>query len=263
MYEDSKSEMWWPALNCGFALAAHERKWGPPDPHYHYECVYIDDPTAPGVGSWVYMLLDMGEIQRVAVQYGWGTADLNTAVTTHDWFWEHEEATTATDFEPVEAKLDTFFTSLSNLVGKQLWVRGYRWTKLKDNGSGADGPSHRFATRALNPTSSTVANTTPQVACSVTEITAVRRRWGRFYLPWPAADRIDGVTGRYKSDWVDLIAAAAKTLYTPIEGDWRPVVYGEPDPHILDIESIRVDDVPDIIRTRRWRQSTYRKTLNI
>lgn len=262
-YEDSQAEMWWPALNCGFALELHQRKWGPPAEHYHYECVHVEPPGGIGSGSWVYMLLDMGEIQQMNVTYGWGTADLNIAVTTHHWFWEHEEPTTADDFEPIEAKFDAFFASLSNYVGKQLWVRGYRWTKMKDNGEGPDGPSHRAVTRSLNPTSSSVDNTTPQVACSVTEMTSVRRRWGRFYLPWPGASRINGVSGRFAADFVDAIATNAATLYEPIEGDWRPVVYGAPSPHILDVESIRVDDVPDIIRSRRWRQSTYRKQVNL
>jgi hypothetical protein len=98
------------------------------------------------------------------------------------------------------------------------------------------------------------------VACSITFRTAVRKSWGRTYLPI-SIDAI-GINGRPKNVAVDAIATATNTLVTTAAtNDFHLVVVSQPLASSLNVERIEVDNVADVIRRRRWKATTYRKLL--
>lgn len=101
----------------------------------------------------------------------------------------------------------------------------------------------------------------PQVACSITEMTEVRRRWGRFYIPFLSRNFVDN--GRVSSTFLPPIVNAAADLLSHADADWTPVVYGSGTPSALPVQAVRVDDVPDIIRSRRWSSTGVRQTVDV
>lgn len=105
-----------------------------------------------------------------------------------------------------------------------------------------------------------------QVAMAVTLKTPVRRHWGRIYIPGLAGEKI-GSTGRVTSAWVDTVATATRTLYGSANTNNTPMcvlstrqlnAYAA---MVFGISEIQADDVPDIIRRRRGKQTAYRKTI--
>lgn len=125
----------------------------------------------------------------------------------------------------------------------------------------------------------------PQVACTVTEITDRRRSWGRFYLPTVGVNNIGA--GRLLSDAPAAIALAWKNAYDAISATgMEPVVktkatwpwdlypfalafrirVGVPETsrnRYLPIKSVRVDDILDVMRSRRFEAIGVRATQNL
>jgi len=111
-----------------------------------------------------------------------------------------------------------------------------------------------------------------QVAVSCTLSTSVRRRWGRFYLPGPTASVLDATNkGRWQHSFVDTTAADVNTFLLAciaagaIPHVWSPRGGGKPPATWLAGDSLpvtgsRVDDIPDIIRSRRVQDQPYHKT---
>lgn len=246
------TERWsYPLLYCAEALPLAAIQHGSPLPGHWRECETFDLPS--GVVSFVYDLR-MADVYRMVVSYEYGSPPSNAAVTTHDWEWISEDPIESDSYESVEAKFDTFFATISSALASGTYVRGYRWSKWKDDWSGTD-PSFRYANRALTFTG-TDGLIPPQVSCAVTEETAIRRRWGRFYLPFVNASNISN--GRFGNGYVDVIGAAAVTLLSTIEATWRHVTVSSKEPRLLETEFVRVDNTPDVIRSRRWSASTHR-----
>lgn len=253
----SQVDQLYPIIPCGGALTLHALTYGPPPHPYTYTCIeeYEDIPPVY-IGAHVRMIPAM-PLYRIVSNYATSMADLNEAVTTHDYIWNGSGDPAESDFEGVEARFDAFFTTISGFFGQGVRLMGYRWYELADDGSGASGPSFRFEERSQDLGSSSTM-CAPQVACSVTQITPIRRRWGRFYLPFMTNNMISG--GRIIPAWADTIADAAQDLEEPIGTTWQSCVYSTILPFALPIQAIRVDNVPDIIRSRRWRSATLRET---
>ena len=104
-----------------------------------------------------------------------------------------------------------------------------------------------------------------QVAFAVTEKTAVPRHWGRFYLPGFTEAAV-GPTGRWTVGTVDNVVNQASVLYGALAGaEFFPVVASTQADNVLagsllGVNSVKGDDVPDIIRRRRYRASTHTTT---
>jgi hypothetical protein len=108
----------------------------------------------------------------------------------------------------------------------------------------------------------------PQVAVSVTEMTSSRRAWGRFYLPFNALANTDA-QGRIATASLTLIADKLDAMYeTCLAAGLIPVVYSPAKPEretagggtlpaiearALTVDKLQVDDVFDVIRSRRWK----------
>jgi hypothetical protein len=199
---------------------------------------------------------------------------LNTTGGIPDASW------TTADYEAAEALLDAFWTAIKDEYAPfGTTLAGYRWR--------ADGPAFKPFGAALSPTLRTttrnVAGTgtgnamlPPQVAVTVTEVipstftvtdvegvgTQVRNRWGRFYLPAPHAGIL--ADGRIGAAFLTDVADATKALYDGLtNADFPPVVYSPTTGHAWKVDEIHVDDVFDVIRSRRYRNTLARTPRTI
>lgn len=191
----------------------------------------------------------------------------------------------ATDLAAVETALNTFWGSLGpwqpiNIVNDQ-----YRWYKdgpafwhLNTAGDKylpvTPNPAIRV-TEVNSPGTGTGNSLPPQVAQSVTEITTFRKNWGRFYLPPVVSSKANG-DGRLATANVDSMVGWVVTFYNACRSAGMvPVVFSIPKVArptagggelaaqagiAFEVSSIRMDDLFDVIRRRRYSAPTYRKT---
>lgn len=109
----------------------------------------------------------------------------------------------------------------------------------------------------------TGASTTAQVAITHTEKTPYPRHWGRSYWPVPAAGVI-GTDGYIVSSLIDTFAAQLGShMQTLQAAEFFPVVpvtqiQKAPARALLQVNSIQVDNVADVIRRRRPSVTTHR-----
>lgn len=242
----------YPLLYCLEALPLYAAEHGSPLPGHWRTCETFELPS--GVVSTVYDWR-MANVYRMVTNWIWPDTALNSAVTTHDWEWISEDPIASDSYEVIEAKFDTFFGVIDQYLAGGTGIVGYRWSEWKDDWSGQH-ESFRYANRELeadNPG----GLLPPQIACSITEETEIRKRWGRFYLPFMQYNVV--TNGRWNSGVMPGIGAAAVDLLESVEGEWRHVTVSKTlEPHVLPTTFVRVDDVPDTIRSRRWRSATDR-----
>lgn len=175
------------------------------------------------------------------------------------------------DYTSIETKFDTMWGSILDRYHTSYVLSELNWR--------ADGPAFRPHTPApggaLAPTLRTVARSAagtgtgqplpPQCAVSVTEVTAakftvedvegsgaqLRNRWGRFYLPAIGSDQIIG--GRVATTASDDIADAVEIFYNACRAaDLFPVMYSPTTGNAWSVDEIHVDDIIDVIRSRRF-----------
>lgn len=229
----------------------------------------------------------------------WSSAvEDDVMITTHDFrildtVWPDAGATGDThNYASLEASLATFWGSIRSLYQPVVRLDEYRWYR-NDGGDRTWGEPARVQTIAspLAGSSTSSVMPPPQVACTVTELTDSRRHWGRFYLPTPSVVALTG-DGRLTAGAVATIAAAAQTLYNswntkgvrcivagsvPLDyvaavmpsTSWigeqfeRSIGRNATDQRIAvayDVTKIRVDDVLDVQRRRRYGVAAVRDT---
>jgi hypothetical protein len=180
------------------------------------------------------------------------------------------------DYAQVESAFDTLWTALRGYYGVETKLSSYTWR--------ADGPAYRpFGTSlapTLRATARSVAGTNtvsprplpPQCSMSVTEVTdakftvtgvgvegsgpggrtQIRNRWGRFYLPAMEAGQTT-VDGRFIASVCDAVAAAVQTFYNAcVSAGNVPVMYSPKLGHAWSVTNVHVDDIVDVIRSRRY-----------
>lgn len=182
---------------------------------------------------------------------------------------------TDADFVTVENAMDAFWSGIKEHFAPELSLSEYAWRK--------DGPAFRPFGDALSPTVRIVPRTTPgiavggrplppQCAVSVTEVTAasfivhgvgvpgqaagtgrtqMRNRWGRFYLPAPMSE--ETTDGRYTVAFLSDVANGVKECYDACaNADIVPVMYSPTTGSSWSIDSIHIDDIVDVVRSRRY-----------
>jgi hypothetical protein len=185
---------------------------------------------------------------------------------------------TSARFEAAEAAIDTFWSALVGLMATDTRLAGIDWHRAGPafDPPNSPGAAVRRVTRSVAGTGSGSNVQLPhQVAISVTERTMLRKRWGRFYLPSPTSVAMSLGSGRLSSSALTTIANAASALYTTLLGvDLVPVVYSRAQPArgtkkggslppkpaaALKVNTLQVDNVPDVIRSRRLKHVTARE----
>lgn len=249
-------------------------------------------PPVDGLGEWIVeftadyelrkctMLFQRAEGARPPQDLAMCTFHLlNLTADVPDDTW------TTADYEAAEARFDTFWGAIKDRYSLNTVLAGYRWQ--------ADGPAFKPFGASLSPTlrntARSVPGTTdtewlpPQVAVSVTEVTAakytafgvgvpgstpgtgttqIRNRWGRFYLPNPVIAAVGN--GRWTDEFTQDIANAADSLYSGLLSDDFPVVmYSPTTGHSWSVDEIHVDDICDVIRSRRFTDPLNRQARAI
>jgi hypothetical protein len=109
-----------------------------------------------------------------------------------------------------------------------------------------------------NMGSSSSAELPPQDALSITFKTAARKQWGRTYVPGLTTTVLGGF-GLADSSKVDTVGTATDAMIAAAAAhDFHLVVYSPTMAAANTVESVQVDNVLDVIRSRRWRNATHK-----
>lgn len=159
-----------------------------------------------------------------------------------------------------EGLADTLFTGQASVMSAAFTLIEYRWHER-----GADrprtGPAVRVTTKSIAGGVAT-SRLPDQVANTVTFLTSSRRHWGRVYWPGIAFTQYDTTFGRLLNTRCDGLAGAVRTFALGLEALGSSLTLGVWSQQFkawLDIDEIHVDNVPDVIRSRRAKQPSYIK----
>jgi hypothetical protein len=180
------------------------------------------------------------------------------------------------DFVAAEARFGTYWTALRSSFPDETILKEIRWYRRQfaepmttEKRFADSGPPVRIT--PIGTAGTATANSFPyQVAFSITERTPDPKHWGRWYLPAPAVDAV-GLTayGRFSATAVSSQRDYATTLMNGLWDDQLPLVV--PTTQVnktlvkgwMAVSSIQVDDVPDVQRRRRAKQTLVRSVGNI
>lgn len=186
---------------------------------------------------------------------------VNTTAGAPDNTW------TDADFTTLEGALVDWFNAIKADIATSHVLDQIRWYKFGPSlpvGSGGgemSGPPVRVIDQNIAGGSAWLT-CIYQMAISVTFKTAARRRWGRVYVPGYNSLAIDE-NGRIKpEDGAQLATATSAMAQVAADNDFRFVVYSPTVRRAYGVESIQVDDIPDVIRSRRPRQTGRRDVRN-
>ena len=171
----------------------------------------------------------------------------------------------------VQTAFGTFWSSYKTRVHDFVALTEYRWYDQRVHPT----LSPLIQSTAVTPVPGTASASQalpPQIATSVTLMNDVRRRWGRFYLPFTNPSDLTAL-GRMDTSDVDAIcdlaltflqaadsAGAVPVVWSP-RGGVGPPTFAAGD--LLDVTKVRVDDILDVVRSRRWQSLPYRKTNTV
>jgi hypothetical protein len=217
---------------------------------WRHLAVHYHDTDNPTPADDRYITFDLAKIDGGHLDDAWVTGDYTTA----------------------ETALTAFLTSTANVNPSHIQVVGWNWYVRSFNPYteskpfAPHGPPVRVQTVSMSGTGT--GRVPAQCAISVTEKTAMPHHWGRFFLPAAAATDY-GSDGRVDSSVRSEIANAAATMYSAwSHAGLVPVVASTqtnktPTRQLLTVDHITVDDVPDVIRTRRLHGVSSRTTVPI
>jgi hypothetical protein len=136
------------------------------------------------------------------------------------------------------------------------------------------GPAVHRVLRDVAGTAAASQQLPDQSAVTITERTMSRKRWGRMYLPPPWNGAFTATTGRLSSAFMTAAMNAHETLYNALlAADLVPCVYSKAQPtrttkrghtlpakpaSALKVNTLQIDNVPDVIRSRRLKTVTER-----
>lgn len=243
--------------SCTTCLAIKRTLDGDPPPGYKYSCLptYIPDV---GFVSIVYTIsVAATYLVQTVHERSAGYAD-DVEVTTTHWRWDGAGDPDGSDFTIVEDRLHDFWDAVAYLRTTGISVREHRWY-VADPAPGPPNPSIRL-TPDVVPGASSANPLPPQCAVTLTFLTDVRRRWGRFYIGGLTTAILGTGTGRVNNDQVDAIATAGASSFFNSAANWRIQVFGSGSPASLPVRSVRCDDIFDVQRRRRNDLALHRAT---
>lgn len=194
-----------------------------------------------------------------------GSGVSDDALTTHD-FWT-DASIGDTESGAIWTAVQTWWNSIRDRIAADVALKEARFY-YGYNGDGSPGTVDKSYTANLAG-EGLQGQLPPQVACSVTEIIdgdadapQARRHWGRFYIPGIDKGQLTAA-GRLTSAAAADIATATQVLYNAWNTQGNPAIIWVKTPTVLThayVEAIRVDDVLDVIRRRRWESTLLRET---
>lgn len=175
---------------------------------------------------------------------------------------------TSGEYAACETALDAFVTTINAVQSSAYVMVGYLWHIVhigrasSPHGIGpAIGPFTRFTAKNLGGTQVN-ARGADQLASTITMRTASRKHWGRIYIPGLYRAAPDTVYGRLANGDVDNTAGALRTLGNALSAAGYDLgVFSPTGRAFLHINAVEADNVIDIQRRRRPKQSSYRKIL--
>ena len=182
----------------------------------------------------------------------------------------------AGDFTAMVAAFDAWWTAMKPYFSPEL---KYDRIKVYKDGPGIVPPQLPVYDVEKDVAGTSSSNPLPpQVAVAVTEIAGAKPYWGRFYLPAPVDSNLDQY-GRILTASAGAWADATDTLYQALKtAGLHPVVYRRELPErektngatlpardatAWDVEKIQIDDIFDVIRSRRFKQPLLRTQREI
>jgi hypothetical protein len=191
----------------------------------------------------------------------------DVAITTHDFHAPNFDDFTDAQCAAIGDQYANFWNDIGTLLTANISLLELRFYKGY-NGDGSPGEVDFVQPKALAGLSANAA-LPPQVACSITEILGAesRRHWGRFYLPGLATHTL-ATDGSWLPAHVVTIADQAAILYNAwTTTEVQPIVWVGRAPAgasgFAAVTEIRVDNIPDVIRRRRFEDVSQRETRPI
>jgi len=171
---------------------------------------------------------------------------------------ENDPSWTVGDYQAAEALFGTWWTACKAKVVTGVSLKEYRWYRAQFGEQFQSGPPERVTAVNVAGTAASTGTMPFQVAMSVTEKTPFPMHWGRFYLPG-ISDTVLDTYGRWTYGEFATIGNATATLYDGLyDAQLVPVVPSAILQSLLGVRSIQIDDVPDVIRSRRARTTLVR-----
>lgn len=159
------------------------------------------------------------------------------------------------DFQILEAQIEAFINATAGLMHTSVHFSELRWYRV---GPGVlpPNPAIRIKQEAIAGTATN--SLPPQVAASITLKTVPRRQWGRMYMPWYGVTTLTG-NGRFNSGTITGAADFFNALMlAAIDNEMPPVIYSKVRGKAFTVETVQIDDVPDVIRSRRFNEATVK-----
>lgn len=195
----------------------------------------------------------------------------------------------STDLPALETKVGTYWGDVKTYCHAFIHSDQYRWYKdgpafyhsdpdhavFQPNG---DNPAIRVTEVDTAGGNTSTSAMPPQVAATTTEKTSSRRHWGRWYLPISAGDATDA-TGILTSTNQANILTRGVTFYNSCRSSgYVPVVFSlaknerpkKPSGTLpavgavaYEVLALQVDDILDIIRSRRYRVAVNKTSTTL
>lgn len=171
---------------------------------------------------------------------------------------ELDQTWISADYAAVEAAIEQFWTTQAASFASTVRLVEHRWYGY-GVGVVPPNPPSRVTTLATPKVGSAATVHVPQVATTCTLRTALRRHWGRIYLP--LGTHLYATNGQMSSSAVDSVAGDLRTalMISPAAQGITPVIYDRARHIVFGVSALEVDSVPDIQRRRRPRDPGYKK----
>jgi hypothetical protein len=184
----------------------------------------------------------------------------DVAVTHLDW--AHIDVgicapLSGTERGEVNTALGTFFTARVGMYHSGIVLDRWRWfTYLPIT----TRPGPTVSESDVNYVGTATGRLPDQLAITSTYRTLSRKHWGRSYWPFNAVASLETTYGRVGTSAVDNLATSLDTLLSTngAGGGIHPVVASIAYHGVMNITELHVDNIWDIIRRRRAKQSSYR-----
>jgi hypothetical protein len=169
----------------------------------------------------------------------------------------------------LETAADAFTTALKAFMSTSWQLVEYAWFFVTQDSPRDDsgrsqlmGPPARITSKSVFGSGGT-QSLPHQCASTITLRTASRRHWGRSYIPGLSVGQVDAQYGRLTTTCTDGLASAMNTLHNTWQDAGTQLgTYSLLKPAFLTPKQIEVDDIFDIVRRRRAKQSAYKKLLS-